>query len=223
MEDDRRATSWRPISMISRPRSPTASGPTASFAFPTCRRASSIDSKFPLEAFEALRAAASDEERKLATAQAEADVQKHVKDIAEKYLIPGEVQTPAIMFVPSESIYAELLRPVRRRGAAGAARAGRDRVAACPDAGDQHHPDADEGRQDARTGLCRSSRKSACFFRTSSGWAKRVGNLRQHFDRTNKDIGEIETSMKGIDRHAERIEEVKLGPPETVPQLPPGT
>ena len=40
-----------------------------------------------------------------------ADVQKHVKDIAEKYLIPGEVQTPAIMFVPSESIYAELLHP----------------------------------------------------------------------------------------------------------------
>ena len=33
---------------------------------------------------------------------------KHVKDIAEKYLIPGETQTPAIMFVPSESIYAEL-------------------------------------------------------------------------------------------------------------------
>ena len=33
---------------------------------------------------------------------------KHVKDIAEKYLIPGETQTPAILFVPSESIYAEL-------------------------------------------------------------------------------------------------------------------
>ena len=33
---------------------------------------------------------------------------KHVNDIAEKYLIPGEVQTPAIMFVPSESHYADL-------------------------------------------------------------------------------------------------------------------
>ncbi|MGZ5923616.1 MAG: DNA recombination protein RmuC, partial [Rhizomicrobium sp.] len=67
-----------------------------------------VDSKFPLEAFETLRGLASDEDRKLATARLKADVQKHVKDIAEKYLIPGEVQTPAIMFVPSESIYAEL-------------------------------------------------------------------------------------------------------------------
>ena len=67
-----------------------------------------VDSKFPLEAFETLRGLASDEERKSATARLKADVLKHVKDIAEKYLIPGEVQTPAIMFVPSESIYAEL-------------------------------------------------------------------------------------------------------------------
>ena len=35
-------------------------------------------------------------------------MQKHVGDIATKYLIPGETQTPALMFVPSESIYAEL-------------------------------------------------------------------------------------------------------------------
>jgi DNA recombination protein RmuC len=67
-----------------------------------------VDSKFPLEAFESLRGLATDEDRKLATARLKADVQKHVKDIAEKYLIPGEVQTPAIMFVPSESIYADL-------------------------------------------------------------------------------------------------------------------
>jgi DNA recombination protein RmuC len=67
-----------------------------------------VDSKFPLEAFESLRGLAGDEERKAAAARLKADVLKHVKDIAEKYLIPGEVQTPAIMFVPSESVYAEL-------------------------------------------------------------------------------------------------------------------
>src|SRR5262249_43813246 len=49
-----------------------------------------IDSKFPLEAFEVLRSAKTDEERKPAMARLRADVQKHVKDIAEKYLIPGE-------------------------------------------------------------------------------------------------------------------------------------
>ncbi|MGH6873352.1 MAG: DNA recombination protein RmuC [Rhizomicrobium sp.] len=67
-----------------------------------------IDSKFPLESFTQLRAAATDDERKAAQARVKADVSKHVSDIAEKYLIPGEVQTPAIMYVPSESIYADL-------------------------------------------------------------------------------------------------------------------
>src|SRR4051812_903840 len=59
-----------------------------------------IDSKFPLEAFHALRRATTDEEKKTALAQVRASVSKHVTDIADKYLIPGEVQTPAIMFVP---------------------------------------------------------------------------------------------------------------------------
>ncbi|MBV8977878.1 MAG: DNA recombination protein RmuC [Alphaproteobacteria bacterium] len=67
-----------------------------------------IDSKFPLECFESVRNAATDEERKVAAARVRGDVGKHVADIAQKYLIPGEVQTPAIMFVPSESIYADL-------------------------------------------------------------------------------------------------------------------
>src|SRR6201999_1017093 len=67
-----------------------------------------IDSKFPLEGFDALRRATTDDERKMALARVRADVGKHVGDIASRYLIPGETQTPAMMFVPSESIYAEL-------------------------------------------------------------------------------------------------------------------
>lgn len=67
-----------------------------------------IDSKFPLECFDLLRRAATDDEKKVALARVRADVTKHVSDIAQKYLIPGEVQTPAMMFVPSESIYADL-------------------------------------------------------------------------------------------------------------------
>jgi hypothetical protein len=46
-----------------------------------------------------------------------------------------------------------------------------------------------------------------------------VGKLRDHFDTTNKDIGLIETSMRGIDRHAERIAQVDLGDgPEALPK-----
>lgn len=67
-----------------------------------------IDAKFPLEAFNALRQAAADGEIRQAESRLRADVLKHVKDIAGKYLIPGETHETAIMFVPSESIYADL-------------------------------------------------------------------------------------------------------------------
>src|SRR5499427_1081277 len=67
-----------------------------------------IDSKFPLEAVSALRQAKTDEERRLAATRIRSDIGRHVADIAEKYLIPGETQDLALMFVPSESVYAEL-------------------------------------------------------------------------------------------------------------------
>jgi DNA recombination protein RmuC len=67
-----------------------------------------VDSKFPLEAVTAYRDAKSDDERKLAAARVRQDVIKHVGDIAQKYLLPGETQDMAFMFVPSESVYAEL-------------------------------------------------------------------------------------------------------------------
>ena len=67
-----------------------------------------IDAKFPLEAFNALKAASGETEIKNAEARLRGDVLKHVKDIAEKYLISGETHETAIMFVPSESVYADL-------------------------------------------------------------------------------------------------------------------
>src|SRR5947208_6304654 len=67
-----------------------------------------IDAKFPLEAMTALHDARSDEERKSACQRLRADIMKHVGDIAEKYLIAGETQDTALMFVPSESVYAEI-------------------------------------------------------------------------------------------------------------------
>ncbi len=68
-----------------------------------------VDAKFPLEAFTALVAARDDEARKSAQARVRADVGKHVKDIAERYLVPGETQDVALMFVPSEAIYSDLV------------------------------------------------------------------------------------------------------------------
>ena len=67
-----------------------------------------IDAKFPLEAVSALREARSEEARKQAAQRVRQDVARHVNDIAGRYLIPGETQDIALMFVPSESVYAEL-------------------------------------------------------------------------------------------------------------------
>lgn len=68
-----------------------------------------IDSKFPLEGFEALRIATSADESKAAREAIRTSVLRHIEDISEKYLIPGETQDTAMMFVPSESVYADLL------------------------------------------------------------------------------------------------------------------
>lgn len=67
-----------------------------------------IDAKFPLESYSAIKAAGDDGVRKAAEVRLRSDMAKHVKDISEKYLLSGETHETAIMFVPSESIYAEI-------------------------------------------------------------------------------------------------------------------
>ncbi|HKY87684.1 MAG TPA: DNA recombination protein RmuC, partial [Pseudorhodoplanes sp.] len=67
-----------------------------------------IDAKFPLEAVTAFREAQSEDARLAAAKLLRQHVGAHVNDISKKYLIPGETQDLALMFVPSESVYAEL-------------------------------------------------------------------------------------------------------------------
>jgi DNA recombination protein RmuC len=67
-----------------------------------------IDAKFPLEAFERLRAAETEEVAVGALAQARRDLVRHVVDVRQKYFIPGETQDTALVFVPSESIFADI-------------------------------------------------------------------------------------------------------------------
>jgi DNA recombination protein RmuC len=66
-----------------------------------------IDAKFPLEAWNAIRDAGPDG-IKVAGQQFRRDMDVHIRDISEKYLIRGETQDTAFMFVPSESIFAEI-------------------------------------------------------------------------------------------------------------------
>jgi len=177
-----------------------------------------VDSKFPLEAFEALRTAETEEARKAAMVQVRGDIQKHVKDIAEKYLIPGEVQTPAIMFVPSESIYAELhdtfpetLRRARQMQV----------IVVSPHVFMLVIATIQGLMRDAKMREQAHAIQAAvgAMLQDVKRLGERIGKLRDHFDTTNKDIVQIETSMRGIDRHAERIAQVDLGDaPEALPK-----
>jgi DNA recombination protein RmuC len=67
-----------------------------------------IDAKFPLEAWNAMRAADGLESTRLAESQFRRDTLKHIQDIASRYLLPGETQDTAFLFIPSESIFAEI-------------------------------------------------------------------------------------------------------------------
>ena len=67
-----------------------------------------IDSKFPLEDYKNFAGATNDQEKKDYLRLFHNAVQKHIKDIAEKYILPGETSDSAIMFLPSESIYSEI-------------------------------------------------------------------------------------------------------------------
>jgi DNA recombination protein RmuC len=180
-----------------------------------------IDSKFPLEAFDLLRQAASDEDRKIANARMRVDVLKHVKDISEKYIIKGETQTPIIMFIPSESVFAEL-----HHAFPGIMKKARDAKVAIMsphllwlavttmqavlrDVKMREHADIIQ-------------KEVGVLLEDVRRLGGRIETLRGHFDAANKDVGLIETSMRGIDRHAERIAQVDFssaGEPQK--KLPP--
>jgi DNA recombination protein RmuC len=177
-----------------------------------------IDSKFPLEGFEALRRAGGEEEKKLAMAQVRASVLKHVNDIADKYLIPGEVQTPAIMFVPSESIYADLhdgfgdvIQKAHRASV----------MVVSPNILMLAINTIQTVMKDARM------REQADLIRKEVGVLlndvrllnERVVKLQSHFNQADADIKNILISTSKITGRAERIENVDLAPGDIVKSL----
>lgn len=67
-----------------------------------------VDAKFPLEAWNTIRDTENPDQKKIAAQQFRRDMEVHIRDISEKYLIQGETQDMAFLFVPSESIFAEI-------------------------------------------------------------------------------------------------------------------
>jgi DNA recombination protein RmuC len=169
-----------------------------------------IDAKFPLEAFNLLRAAKTDDHLKQANAQFRRDFTKHIQDIREKYLVPGETQDTAFLFVPSESVFAEL---------------------------NENFEDLVQKSHRARVVIVSPSllllsiqviqavlrdakmREQAHLIQAEVGHLiddvgrlnERVNKLQTHFGQANKDIDQILISTDKINKRSRKIEDLELG------------
>ena len=209
--------------------------PAGSFAFqhtlssgkrPDCviflpdQRPLCIDAKFPLEAVTALHDARSDEERKFASQRLRTDIMKHVSDIADKYLVAGETQDTALMFVPSESVYAEIhdgFDDVIQK-------AYRARVVlVSPSLLMLAIQVMQQILKDARM------RDAADLIRTEvmnlgddlGRLRDRVNKLQKHFADVNEDVRQILISADKIEKRAGRIEELDFSKTDTSDAEPP--
>ena len=165
-----------------------------------------VDAKFPLEAFSALKAAAGDEAAtKVAAARVRGDVGKHIKDIAERYFVPGETQDIAILFVPSESLYGEINEVFEDL----VARAHRARIIIVS-------PSLLMMAVQVMQAIVRDARvrEQAHVIQTEVRMLiadvgrlhERVGKLQTHFRQAEADIGQALTSSEKILKRGERID-----------------
>ena len=168
-----------------------------------------IDAKFPLESFHALRNAEDEAQKKLAARTFRDAFLKHVKDIEARYIIPGETAESALMFLPSEAIYAELhtnftdvvsksyelrvwiVSPTTLMATLNTVRAVLKDV---------------RMREQAHI----IQKEVGELAKDVSRLDKRVGNLQSHFSMVNKDITEISTSTEKIVRRSGKIEDLQL-------------
>jgi DNA recombination protein RmuC len=169
-----------------------------------------VDSKFPLESYQALRNAETDGEKTQAARAFSADVIKHVKDIQERYIVSGETADSALMFLPSEAVYAELhaqhrnvveeshrrrvwiVSPTTLMALLNTIRAvlkdARMREQADVIQDEVHKLLADVGRID-----------------------ERVGKLQSHFNQAQDDVRKIRISTDKVTKRGERIQDIELG------------
>ena len=173
-----------------------------------------IDAKFPLDGYQALRDCGDDAARKVATRRFADDVLKHIKDIAARYIIPGETAESALMFLPSEAVYAELhanfrsvveesyryrvwiVSPTTLMATLNTVRAVLKDVQMRKQAG-------------------RIQKEVGTLLEDVKRLETRLGGLFTHINQAQKDVGLVETSMNKIVSRAEKIEAVQLGEADT--------
>lgn len=179
-----------------------------------------IDAKFPLEAFRALVAATDDVQRTLARKQLASDVMIHVRAIREKYIVAGETAESALMFLPSEAVYAELhanLPEVVQQSYA-------ERVWIVS-------PTTLMATLNTVRAVLRDVRMREQAHLIQGEVAKllqdverlddRVGKLQKHFDQAVEDVRQVRISTDKVKGRGERIQEVDVGQPEQARLTPP--
>ena len=164
-----------------------------------------IDSKFPLEAYEMLRNATNDAEAALAGRQMKSSVRKHIKDISEKYIIEGETADGALMFLPSEAVYAELhanFPDVVREGFD--ARVWIVSPTTCMATLNTMRAVLKDARMREQAGAIR--RELGALYKDVDRLGTRVGNLDKHFQMAAKDVEEIKISATKAGNRARRLD-----------------
>lgn len=164
-----------------------------------------IDAKFPLEGFEALRESTNAVDRTGAVQQVRRDIGRHIDDIAERYLLAGETQDTALMFVPSEAIYADL----HEHFPSLIQRAHRSRIViVSPNmlmlAVQTMQAILKDVKMREQAGLIQ--REVADLLTDVQRMRERVLDLQRHFGLANKDIDKILTSSQKVTNRGRRIE-----------------
>jgi len=168
-----------------------------------------IDSKFPLEAYRRFAGAGNELERVDALRALENDVKKHIRDIAEKYIIPGKTAESAILFLPSESVYAEiniqLPKLVEASRKAHVYMAGPDNLMLLLHTVRAILRDA---RMHEAAGLIQV--QVELMMKDVNRLEDRVTKLATHFSQAERDISDIQTSTRKIVSRGDKIDEIEV-------------
>jgi len=164
-----------------------------------------IDSKFPLEAYEALRRAETQAQLNEAARMLRTAVKAHIKAISEKYILEGETADGALMFLPSEAVYAELhanFPELVREGFA--ARVWIVSPTTCMATLNTMRAILKDARMREQAGAIR--RELGLLYADVERLGTRVENLDRHFGQAAKDLSDIKISADKAGRRARRLD-----------------
>jgi len=169
-----------------------------------------IDAKFPLESYRALIDSSDEATRVAARRRFAADVNKHVDDIAARYIVPGETAESALMFLPSEAVYAELHASFGEV----VERSHRSRVWIVSPTTlmatlNTVRAVLKDARMREQAGLIQ--KEVLTMLQDLGRLDQRVENLEKHFSQAEKDLREIRISSDKVSRRGERIGEIEMG------------